>query len=83
MDTFLMATKEGKVEKAVLDSFDLHEEKWVVHQKGDGFSCSHRETGYGVPRSYSLTQEETTRQGKEAISKQDPVKLAGMLKGLR
>jgi len=48
LKTFMMMTKEGKVEKLVVAEFEAHGEVWVVHDKLGEFVVSHAGTGWGL-----------------------------------
>jgi len=63
-----MMTKDGKVEKPVLDSFQAHGEVWVIHDKLGEFVVSHADTGWGLPGCGALDVDTCKRSALEKLA---------------
>jgi len=82
-----MMTKDGKVEKPVLDTFQAHGEVWVIHDRfvgpGWGLSVSHAETGWGLPGCGALDVETCKRLALEKLALIDHDKIKAGLEKAR
>jgi len=78
-----MMTKDGKVEKPVLDTFQAHGEVWVVHEGLRDFRVSHAGTGWGLSGCGALDVETCKRLALEKLALIDHDKIKAGLEKAR
>lgn len=77
MKTFMMERRViGKREEEYFDEFELRGELFVVHHSPwsddeELYAVSHKETGFGIPRSSGRTIEESKYEASLIINRQN------------
>ncbi len=79
-ETFMMATMDGKVSRAILAEFEYHGEVWVIHTNLGRFSASHKATGWGLPATAADTVEKVKELAIQKLDTKTPDQVAEILK---